>query len=130
MTDQLLETLAPLFGRICIGGYFVWRGINEILNLSTTTVFFVRLGVPQPPVCAAVVASVELLAGLALVVGWQARAAAAFLVVYTSLISAIFFDGSFPAIFVANVAIIGGLLYVATYGSGRSSLRGRASARR
>ncbi len=122
MTDQLLETLAPLFGRLCIGGYFVWRGIDEIVNLSSTTVFFVRLGMPQPTICAITIASIELLAGLALVVGWQTRAAAAFLIIYTSLISAIFFNATLPALFVANLSTIGGLLYVTTYGSGRFSI--------
>ncbi len=114
--DQLLRMLAPLFGRICIGGYFVWQGVTQILNLSATIDFFTRLGTPQPVVCAVVVSTIELVAGLALVVGWETRIVAMFLIVYTALVSAIFFNGSSTALFVANLSTIGGLLFVATYG--------------
>ena len=116
--NRMMETLAPLVGRIFIGGYFVWLGMSQLLNLPNTTVFFARLSVPAPVAFAVTIASIELLAGLALVVGLGTRLAAAFLLIYISLVSVIFFNSTITELYIANVAIVGGLLYVVTFGSG------------
>lgn len=71
--------------------------------------------------------------GLLLIVGYQARIAAAALAVFTVL-AAVFFHNSFAdqnqmIHFMKNLAITGGLLQVIAFGAGALSLDNRNSSR-
>lgn len=71
--------LGPLLIRLCLGVLFAQSGWGKLHNLSGTTEFFASLGIPAPGVQALFVSLVELLGGLALIVGLGTRLAALFL---------------------------------------------------
>lgn len=107
-----------------MGGFFLWNGIQGVLNFLATTDIFITLGFPQPVAFAAAACAVEVLGGIALVVGYKTRLSAGFLILYSTLVSCITFDISSAVqtqLFLANTAIVGGLLYICAYGAGRFS---------
>ncbi len=121
--DKQLELYAPLLGRIMIGGFFLWNGIHQALNVPTTISIFSSIGFPQPIAWALGAISIEVLGGIVLIVGYKSRISASILALYTT--ASILLVGSLGAfqlqLFLANMAVVGGLLYVSTYGSGRWS---------
>lgn len=73
---------------------------------------------------------IEIACGLALAFGWQTRTAALLLAGFTALATVIFhldWSGHFSVylLFSKNIAIFGGLLFIAGHGSGRYSLDAR-----
>lgn len=80
---QLSSTLdrgrpaAPLVLRLVLGGLFIWHGIDKFdAGISTVEEMFTMWGVPAPGITAFVVAVVEIVGGLALVLGIGTRIAA------------------------------------------------------
>lgn len=61
--------LGLLLIRIAVGVIFISHGWDKLMNIEGTAGFFVSLGIPMAEVFAWVVALVELLGGLALVLG-------------------------------------------------------------
>jgi len=95
-----------------------------------------RLPLPQVPAIGAII--VELGGGMMLVVGWNARWAAAVIFVFTALAGLLFHNfWAVPAAeasnqmthFLKNVCILGGLLYVVVHGSGPLSIEGLTAVR-
>ncbi len=116
---------APLVGRILVGGFFLWNGIQAVLGLDSTISVFIQNGLPQPTALALLAAGLEVLGGVALVVGFKTRLSAVLLAVYLILISTLVGGASGPVqtqTFLEHMAIIGGLLYICAYGSGGYSL--------
>mgnify|MGYP001601938823 CR=1 FL=1 len=73
----------------------------------------------------------ELGAGLAIIIGWQTKLAAAALALFT-IASAVLFHHNFSdqmqtIMFMKNIAISGGLMLLAVYGAGACSLDNRSS---
>jgi putative oxidoreductase len=104
---------APLVGRILLGGYFVWSGIQKILNFSAYVEYFNHTGLPYSLWLALAVVSIETLAGILLVVDFQSRLVSLWLAAYLLVSSIVFFKVSAVVdtqIFLSNLAIIGGLL--------------------
>jgi len=119
--DRWTELFAPLVGRILLGGFFLWNGIEEILNFSATTTIFLNAKLPYPMTLALIAAGIEVLGGILLVVGLKVRIVAMILILYIALSSALLFSTATSAqtqLYVENMAIIGGLLYVTAYGVG------------
>ena len=119
------ETYAPLIGRIFIGGFFLWNGIQEVLSLDATVKIFIHAPAYLSPSSWAVLAiAIEVLGGMALIVGIQTRLAAALLAIYVLVTSVVLIGVSSSVhtqLFLQDMAIIGGLLYVSAFGSGRWS---------
>jgi putative oxidoreductase len=119
--DNWSDIFAPLIGRILMGGFFLWNGIISALNFPNTTVMFATAGSPNPTALAIVAIAVEVICGIALVVGVQCRVASLALVVF--VIGSAFLQQGIQSeltqtLFLQNMAIVGGLLYVSAYGSG------------
>lgn len=111
-----IECYAPLIGRILMGGLFLWNGIQTALNLNAAAELFAAHGVANGVYWAAAAALVEALCGIALVVDYRARPAALVLALYLLLASAFltnFSSGPELNLFVINLGLIGGLLYMA-----------------
>lgn len=120
-------------GRVFLATLFLLSGLSKLGSAAATTAYIASAGLPLPGVAYIVTVVVEIGGGLLLLVGYQARVAAAVLAVFT-LAAAIFFHSNFAdqnqmIHFLKNVAITGGLLQVAAWGAGRWSLDGRRSAR-
>ena len=100
---------------------FILSGYEKIGGYEGTQNFMQAFGVPGLLLPAVI--AVELLGGIALLVGYQARIAA-FLLAGFTLLTAIFFHTDFSQqwqmiLFMKNLAISGGLLLLIAHGPGR-----------
>ncbi len=127
---SMLEKLNPLFdlaGRIFIAILFVPAGISKITGYSGTAGYMESVGVPG--ILLPLVILLELGGGLAILAGWQTRIVA-FLLAGFCLVSALIFHYQ-PAeqmqmiLFMKNIAIAGGLLFLVANGAGAYSLDAR-----
>jgi putative oxidoreductase len=122
MTDRYL----PLFGRILLAAIFILSGFNKIMNPAMTEQYMAAHGMPLPQLFLAGAIAVEVGVGLALLAGVWARAAAwalfLFMIPTTWIFHTNFADQNQMIHFMKNLAMMGGLLYVAAYGAGRLSV--------
>ena len=118
-----------LAGRILIAAIFVLSGLGKIAQPGATLAYIGAAGLPLPPLALGGSALVELGGGLALILGYRTRIAAAALAVF-SIVTAMFFHSKFAdqnqmIHFMKNVAMAGGLLQVIAFGGGSFSLDSR-----
>ncbi len=119
--DNWSDIFAPLVGRILMGGFFLWNGIEATLNFPNTVVTFASIGSPSPVALALIAIIAEVICGILLVVGLWSRVAALILVacvVGTAFLQTGAQSPLAQALFLQDMAIIGGLLYVSAYGAG------------
>lgn len=125
---QSLQNLAAPLGRILLALIFVLAGINKITGYTGTQGYMESMGVPG--VLLPLVIVVELVGGLALMLGWQARLTAFLLAGFTVLATLIFHsnlgDQTQFLFFLKNLSITGGLLMVFSFGAGPFSIDNRA----
>jgi len=123
--------IALLAGRILIALLFLVAAWPKLTGFAGTSGYFARLGFPMPDVMTVLAIAVELGGAILLILGWRARWVAWALIVF--VVIATFaahrfweFDASQVRNqmnhFLKNLAIIGGLLYVAAFGAGSLSL--------
>jgi putative oxidoreductase len=129
--DGLKTYLLPL-ARLLISSLFVWEGVQQLRNPGGTAQYFASLHVPVPDVAVWVSVVVHLLGGLAVLVGFQTRWAAAVLVL---LCLGTGFGVHLPVgdlgnmtNFYKNLVMAGGLLYVVAFGAGAVSIDQRMAA--
>jgi putative oxidoreductase len=122
---------AILVGRILLSIMFILAGFSKLTAISATAGWFGSIGLPAPTVTAVVVGLVELVGGLAIVVGYQTRIAAIVIALFTvgaTLIAHLdFADMTQQLFFMKNLSITGGLLILAAVGAGSLSVDGRRS---
>lgn len=120
--------------RVMLALMFVMAGASKFANLEGTAGYIASGGLPMPAVLAVLTAALELLGGLALALGFQARFAALALAVFTVVASLLFHKfWAVPAeqvmvqqlMFMKNIAVAGGLLFVFSLGAGPASLDNR-----
>src|ERR1700733_2495531 len=120
------NNVVSLAGRILLSAIFIFAGIGKIAEFSGTVGYAASVRLPMPSAAIAVALVVELLGGLAILVGFQTRIAA--WIVFFYLIAASFFFHNFWAMegaarmdnqihFLKNFAIMGGLLILAASGA-------------
>ena len=123
--------MLPLLGRFLIAALFLVAGIRKILIWGPQVAYFTRLGFPAPELFTVLAIAIEIGGGLLLIAGWRTRWVAwlliAFLVIATGMAHRFWeFDAAQQANqlnhFLKNIALIGGLLFVAAFGPGRSSV--------
>lgn len=136
MNDSL-KTPLVVIGRVLLAAIFVIAGFNKLGGLEGTAGYIASAGLPAPMLLAVAVGVLELVAGLMLAIGWQARWAALALGAFTIVASVIFHAfWAVPAeqamvqqlMFMKNLAIVGGLFVVAALGAGPASLDARRGA--
>ncbi len=124
--DKIQESF-PLIGRILIGGMFLMAGIQKIPGFEGTVGFATSVGMPAPTLAIALAIVIEIGAGAAIILGWRLREAALTLAVFTVVATGYFHmnlaDQTQMVMFTKNLAIIGALLYMSTFGAGRFSLK-------
>jgi len=128
---------ATLLGRFLLALLFVVGGFSKIGGFDGIVGYIGSKGLPLPQLLAVGTIVLEIVAGLALIVGLKARWAAAALAVFTLLATLLFHNyWAMPAeqqriqylLFSKNIAVIGGLLMVVAFGAGRWSLDARQRA--
>ena len=121
------RNLADFLGRILIAAIFLISGLGKVTGYAGTQGYMEAMGVPGallPPVIA-----LEVLGALAIMVGWRTRLFA-FLLGGFTLVSALIFhralgDQMQSILFLKNLAIAGGFLFLLVHGAGAWSLDGR-----
>lgn len=131
-----MKTHAPVvvIARVLLALMFVLAGFSKFAGLEGTAGYIGSKGLPMPMLLAVLTAIVEVVGGIALIVGFQARYAALALAVFTLLASVLFHNfWAMPAeqafvnqlMFMKNLAVAGGLLFVFSMGAGPASLDAR-----
>ena len=120
---------AVLAGRVLLSILFILAGFAKLTAIPGPAGWFGSPGLPMPTVTAVVVGLVELLGGLAILVGYQTRIAAIVLALFTLGATAVahldFADQVQMLMLQKNLSITGGLLILATVGAGALSLDAR-----
>lgn len=134
--DALKNPFA-LLARLLLAALFLPAGISKISGFAGTAGYIGSVGLPLPEVGAALAIAVEVLGGIALIVGFGTRWAALALAVFT-LVASFFFHAywALPAeqqmmqqlMFMKNIGVVGGLLALAAFGAGAFSLDARRKA--
>jgi putative oxidoreductase len=123
-----------LVARVLLALMFVLAGFGKLGGLEGTAGYIASKGLPMPMVLAAATGVLELVAGVMLIVGWQARWAALALAAFTLVASVLFHNyWAMPAeqqmmqqlMFMKNLSVTGGLLAVFAFGAGTLSLDAR-----
>jgi putative oxidoreductase len=124
-------SIVPLLGRVLISSIFILAGINKIMNFSMMKGYVVSAHLPLPSVSLGCAAAIEPLGGLAILTGFHTKVAA--WIVFLFLIPTTLLFHTLPAIqgvdqmnnvvnTQKNLAIMGGLLILATFGAGAYSI--------
>ena len=132
-----LQNPLALLSRLLLAALFLPAGIGKITGFAGTAGYIASVGLPMPTVAAAMAIAVEVLGGLALIVGFGTRWAALILALFT-LAASFFFHNywAMPAeqqmmqqlLFMKNIGVTGGLLALAAFGAGAFSLDARRQA--
>lgn len=113
-------------GRALLSLLFIWDGFVQLLHPDVTLQYFQSVHVPFAELALWISIPLHLLGGLALLVGVRARLVAlilALLCLATAFgVHWVAGDPDNLLHFYKNLAITGGLLYVATFGAGRIAI--------
>ena len=115
-----------LLGRVLLAVIFLLSGFGKLTAIAGTAGWFASIGLPVPTVTAVVVGLIELLGGLAILVGFQTRIVAWVLAIFTvatGLVAHMNWADQMQMIsFLKNLAIAGGFIVLASSGAGAYSI--------
>ena len=111
-------------GRVLLSLVFILSGISKIIDWPGTAAYMAAQGLPLVPLLLGLAAAIEILGGISLLLGWNARWGAWLLFLYLIPVTLVFHN--FWALagaeqqtqlvnFLKNLSIMGGLLLVAAY---------------
>jgi putative oxidoreductase len=125
------QAIVLLVARALLAALFLAFAVRGLLAFPVTAAYFAKLGFPMPIAFAVLSVAIQLVAGLMLVLGWKARAAAWALVAYVLVATAVahrYWEAD-PALrlgqmgnFYKNLAVMGGLMLLAAFGAGKLSV--------
>jgi putative oxidoreductase len=128
-TIENLRSYAVPLGRLLLASLFIWAGYNKLFGFGPagTAGYFANNGVPLPEVAVWIAIIVELVGGIMILIGLQARWVALALAIWFLVTG---FGWHLPAgskmhdmiKFYKNLSMAGGFLYVFAYGAGALSL--------
>jgi len=121
------QNLADLLGRVLIAAIFLIAGLGKITGYAATQGYMASMGVPGALL--PLVIALEVGGALAIIVGWRTRLVA-FVLAGFSVVSALIFhsalgDPSQFILFMKNLAMAGGFLFLMAHGAGDWSLDAR-----
>ncbi len=128
------KTPVLVIARVLLALMFVLAGASKFGDLGGTAGYIASQGLPFPMLLAFGTAALELIGGLAIMLGLQARIAALALAVFTLLASVLFHNfWALPAdqqmmqqlMFMKNLSVAGGLLLLFSFGAGAASFDSR-----
>ncbi len=118
---------AALPGRILISLIFILAGYHKIGGFAHTAAYMAAKGLPAAPLLLVLTIAIELGGGLMLLLGWNARWAAAVFFLWLIPVTLVFhpFWAADPGQvqnqtnhFMKNLAIMGAMLYIVAHGPG------------
>ena len=132
------QSALNLIGRILIVALFLPAGLSKMAGFEGTLGYFASLGIPAPTFALAATIVIEVVGSIALLIGFQTRLVAIIMALFT-LAAAVtghaFWAAPADAAFIAqllffkNIAVMGGLLVLASAGAGGFSIDGRKEAK-
>ncbi len=123
-----------LAGRILLSAIFIFSGAMKFIDVAGTAGHIASAGLPAPEFLAIAAGAFEVIAGLAILIGWQTRLAAWALAGFCILAGLLFhnfwaYEGQEQVAqmlnLFKNVTIAGGFLVLAAWGPGRYALDAR-----
>jgi len=131
MNQAALTAAVQLAGRALISAIFLSAGVSKLGAYSVTQGYMESMGVPGALL--PLVILLELGGGLAILLGWQTRISA-FLMAGFCILSGLLFHTNFAdqmqsILFMKNLAMAGGFLFLVAGGAGGWSLDARLRAR-
>lgn len=130
MTDSY-KAYVSLLGRFLLAFMFIPAGFGKLTNLEGTAGYIASGGLPAPMVLAALVGLLELLGGIALVIGFKVRWVGLALALFVLLASVLFHPYWSVApeqqmmvklLFMKNLSVAGGMFLVSALGAGPLSV--------
>ncbi len=128
---SICKSLLKFFGRIAIAVIFLLAGISKFLNPEATSLYMASKGMTIFPFFMYSAATVEIIGGLSLLFGFKTRCGALLLALFLIPATMIFHDfwnvgpgeeALQKVLFLKNLAIFGGLLFVVSAGAGGISI--------
>lgn len=129
-----LQNPLALLGRILLALLFIPAGLGKLTGFEGSVAYSAANGMPMPQVAVGIALLIELVGGVALLLGWGTRCAALALAFF-SVVAVFFFHrfwgvpveqaGLQQMFFYKDLAIAGGLLAFAAFGAGSLSVDAR-----
>jgi len=123
----LWDTHALLIARVLMGGMFLLAGIQKLQAIDGVAGYIASVGLPAPLLLAWLAAIFEVLAGASLILGMYFREAAILVALFTFIVAFLFhgpnawqIDQFQQMLFIKDMAIFSGLLFMAAHGAGRT----------
>ena len=121
---EQIQKLIPPIGRLLLSLMFILSGYNKIGGYAGTQGYMEAMGVPGALLPLVII--LELIGGLALLVGWNTRIIAFLLAGFTLLANLVFHNNLAEQmqylLFMKNLSIAGGLLMLTALGGGSCSV--------
>jgi putative oxidoreductase len=120
-----------LIARILLAAIFISAGFSKLFGFDGTVAYIASKGLPAPVVLAALTTALEILGGIAIVIGYKTRVAGLLLGGFTILAAFIFHNfWAVPAdqayiqniMFMKNLSMAGGLFLLTVFGAGSLSI--------
>ncbi len=126
-----------LIARILLSAIFISAGFSKLFGFDGTVAYIASKGLPAPVVLAALTTALEILGGIAIVIGYKTRVAGLLLGGFTILAAFIFHN--FWAVsadqayiqnimFMKNLSMAGGLFLLTVFGAGSLSIDSKVAA--
>jgi putative oxidoreductase len=132
---RIIENICLLLGRLLMGSYFFVFGLQKISNYQPMTEYMLSHNVPATAFLLPFTIFLQVVAGLAIIIGFKGKIAAFILAGLTLVISIYMHDfwsmaesvqrGHETQNFIKNMGIMAGLLMVVSLGTGWLSLDNR-----
>ncbi|MDP2562844.1 DoxX family protein [Psychrobium sp. 1_MG-2023] len=127
--NTVIQSISAPAGRLFLATIFFMSGLSKISSYAGTQGYMEAMGVPG--MLLPIVIALEVLGGLAIIVGWQTKLVATALAGF-SVISAVIFHADFSdqmqmGMFMKNIAIAGGFLMLVAQGPGAYALDNRTT---
>jgi len=127
LITSVVNTVSAPIGRLLISFIFLMSGLNKIGNYSNTSGWMETMGVSSSLLPLVII--IEILAAIAIIVGWKTKIAA-FLLASFCILSGLIFHTDFSnqvemIMLMKNFAIAGGFLILVVNGPGNFSLDNR-----
>ncbi|MBQ0798129.1 MAG: DoxX family protein [Porticoccaceae bacterium] len=124
-----INSFAPLLGRILIAALFIPAGISKITGFAGTSGYMASKGLPMADVLLVLTIIIELGGGIMLLAGVRAKEVALIIFLFLIPVTVVFHgywgiedaaaQSKEQIAFMKNIAIMGGLLFIAAFGAGK-----------
>jgi putative oxidoreductase len=124
--NAVVSQYGSVVGRCLIALIFLISGIGKIEGFAGTAGFMASKGLPMVEVLLVLTILIEVGGAVMLIIGWKAKLAATLLFLFLIPVTVVFHpwwaDPAQKVMFLKNLAIMGGLLYIMVHGSGSCSV--------